>query len=45
MIAGMEQASPWEPMVAFYRLGVLPIGYVRGEFTVYCPECDGSGPA
>ena len=38
VLVGMEQPSPWEPLVEMFRLGCLPIGYVRGEFVIYCPK-------
>lgn len=38
MLAGMPQPSPWEPLVAIYQLGCVPIGYVNGEFVIYAPE-------
>lgn len=37
-LAGMEEPSPWEPIVTIYRLGCLPIGYVKGEFIIYVPN-------
>jgi hypothetical protein len=39
-LAGMTEPSPWASVVAMFRLGCVPIGYVRGEgdtFTVYAP--------
>jgi len=37
-LAGLpEDRNPWAPLVAMFRLGVIPIGYVRGEFVIYCP--------
>jgi hypothetical protein len=35
------QPNPWEPLVKLYRLGCLPVGYVKGkdgpQFAVYAP--------
>jgi hypothetical protein len=37
-----DKPNPWAPMVALYRLGVAPIGYVKTDdgpqFCVYVPE-------
>jgi hypothetical protein len=38
IISGLEQPSPWAPLVEMYRLGCLPIGYVKNEFVIYAPE-------
>jgi hypothetical protein len=38
-----DKPNPWAPIAAMFRLGVMPIGYCKGEngeveFVVYCPE-------
>ena len=43
-LAGMTEPNPWEPLVKLYRLGAMPIGFVRGEFVVYCPKAKGVAP-
>ena len=37
-LAGMIQPNPWTPLVAMFKLGCRPIGYVKGEFVVYVPQ-------
>ena len=37
-IAGMPGVSPWAPLIELYKLGCMPIGYVKGEFVVYVPK-------
>jgi hypothetical protein len=32
-----ESTDPYAPLVELYRLGCMPIGYVRGEFVVWAP--------
>jgi hypothetical protein len=39
----MDKPSPWEPLVAMYRLGVLPIGYSCGKFVIYVPKLKAKG--
>jgi hypothetical protein len=36
-----ENADPSTPLVQLYRLGCMPIGYVRGEFVVWVPQVAG----
>ena len=33
-----EYASPNKPLIDLLKLGCVPIGFVKGEFVVYCPE-------
>ena len=37
-LAGMTQPNLWAPLVAMFKLGCQPIGYVEGEFVVYVPK-------
>ena len=37
-IAGMPGVSPWAPLIELYKLGCMPIGYVKGKFVVYVPK-------
>ena len=38
-LGGLPDATdPFAPLVDLYRLGCMPIGYVRGEFVVWAPE-------
>jgi hypothetical protein len=34
----MDVANLWEPMVRLFKMGCLPIGFVKDEFVVYCPK-------
>jgi len=34
----MTQPNLWAPLVAMFKLGCQPIGYVEGEFVVYVPK-------
>jgi hypothetical protein len=34
----MTGPSMWEPIIAMYKLGCLPIGYVKDEFVIYAPD-------
>lgn len=33
----MKQPNPFKPLAEMFALGAMPIGYVKGEFVVWCP--------